>query len=87
MQQRPTSFPIGETVRRLRTGQGKSQETLAGLAGISTRTLAGIEKGDHDDALVWLAGLANALNVDVADLLALYEGSLFTPSSPIKRKN
>jgi transcriptional regulator with XRE-family HTH domain len=86
MQQRPTSFPIGETVRRLRTGQGKSQETLAGLAGISTRTLAGIEKGDHDDALVWLAGLANALNVDIADLLALYEGSLFTPSSPIKRK-
>jgi transcriptional regulator with XRE-family HTH domain len=67
MQQRPTSFPIGETVRRLRTGQGKSQETLAGLAGISTRTLAGIEKGDHDDALVWLAGLANALNVDIAD--------------------
>jgi transcriptional regulator with XRE-family HTH domain len=87
MKQRPTSFPIGETVRRLRTGQGKSQETLAGLAGISTRTLAGIEKGDHDDALVWLAGLANALDVDIADLLALHEGSWPAASSPIKRKS
>jgi transcriptional regulator with XRE-family HTH domain len=82
--QKPTSFPIGETVRRLRNQQEKSQEVLAALAGISPRMLAGIEKGDHDGSIDWLAGLAYALDVEITDLLSL-QGAPASASSSIRR--
>ena len=63
---------IGQRVRRIRKARGKSQEVIAGLAGISPPTLSRIENGKHPlDSLSQLVGLANALEIPPSDLTRL----------------
>jgi DNA-binding XRE family transcriptional regulator len=55
---------IGQRVLRIRKARGKTQEVIAGLAGISPPTLSRIENGKHPlDSLSQLVGLANALGI------------------------
>jgi transcriptional regulator with XRE-family HTH domain len=63
---------IGQRVLRIRKARGKTQEVIAGLAGISPPTLSRIENGKHPlDSLSQLVGLANALEIPPSDLTRL----------------
>jgi transcriptional regulator with XRE-family HTH domain len=63
---------IGQRVLRIRKARGKTQEVIAGLAGISPPTLSRIENGKHPlDSLSQLVGLANALGISPSDLTRL----------------
>ncbi len=64
-----SGFPIGERVSFYRRRRGKSQEVLAGLAGITTSYLSQIERGHKIPTVGVLRGLARVLNVPVSALL------------------
>lgn len=49
-------------IRKLRTKQRMSQETLAGLSGLSQRYIGGIERGTENFTVESLEKIANALN-------------------------
>ncbi len=60
---------IGRNVRRFRAAAALTQEALAGKTGLSSVYLSGIERGRRNPSAIVLAELAQALNVDVRDLL------------------
>lgn len=66
---------IGVRLHRLRTERGLSQERLAAAASITTFTYRKLEKGESNPGtpanprLRTLIGLAEVLDVEVADLL------------------
>lgn len=74
---------LGQTLRRLRSERGLSQETLAHRAGITKNQVQLLEAGRASGSLAkpgmsnprmaTLSGLADALGVTVADLLAAGE--------------
>jgi transcriptional regulator with XRE-family HTH domain len=62
---------VGRNVRRLRQAQvGLSQEKLAVDAGIDLTYLGGIERGRRNPSLLVMARIADALGVELAELLA-----------------
>jgi transcriptional regulator with XRE-family HTH domain len=62
----------GDEVRRLRLARGLSQEELAHRAGMSTKTVARIEKGsDHEHRGSTYRRLAEALDVPPERLLGI----------------
>lgn len=75
-----SAIRLGESVRRLRTEQGLSQESLAYQAGITKNQLQLIEFGKASGAtdrpgpsnpkMSTLSGLASILNITAAQLLA-----------------
>lgn len=60
---------IGMKVRSLRTKKGWSQRMLADHAQIEQAHLARLETGQIEPGVLVLERIANALEVDVADLL------------------
>ena len=63
---------VGRRVLLIRKARGKSQEVIAGLAGISGPTLSRIENGQHAlDSLSQIVGLANALQISPSELTTL----------------
>lgn len=66
---------IAENLRRLRKERGLSQETMAELAEFHRTYVSQLERCITNISLDGLERLANALNVDVLDLLALIEES------------
>ena len=74
-----SAHKLGRTLRRLREQRGMTQESLAYQAGLTKNTMqlleAGRASGRQDSAapsnprLSSLAGLAEALNISVSDLL------------------
>ena len=60
---------VARHVRRLRAARGLTQEALAGMAGVAARHLQRIEAGGMNPTLETLARLADALGVDVGDLV------------------
>lgn len=60
---------VGNAIRELRKQQGISQESLALSAGIDRSYLGGIERGEHNIALVNLIKVCNALNIKLLDLV------------------
>ena len=61
---------LGKTIRGLRLETGLSQEALADEIGIDRSYMGGIERGEHNVALVNLVKIAQALNITTAELLA-----------------
>ena len=61
-------------IREKRKAMGLTQEQLAELAGVSTNFLARMEMSDRTPSLSTLSRLANALRVQVADLLTSSSG-------------
>jgi transcriptional regulator with XRE-family HTH domain len=62
---------VGRNVRRLRQAQvGLSQEKLAVDAGIDLTYLGGIERGRRNPSLLVMARIAEALGVELVELLA-----------------
>jgi transcriptional regulator with XRE-family HTH domain len=65
----PVLRALGSAVRDLRIQSGYSQEELAGLAGIDRSYMGGIERGEHNVALINIQKIADALDLSVSDLL------------------
>lgn len=59
----------GERIAATRRREGLRQDELAELAGVSTSTLALIERGKQSPRLSLVADLAKALGVETMDLV------------------
>lgn len=62
--------PVASNLRRLRTAQEVTIETLARTSGVSVRTIKYIESGEGNPRLSIIEALAAALSVPVTDLLS-----------------
>jgi transcriptional regulator with XRE-family HTH domain len=65
----PALIAFGEVVRSLRLEQGISQEALADAAGIDRSYMGGIERGEHNVALINIQRIAIALDTPISDLM------------------
>jgi transcriptional regulator with XRE-family HTH domain len=65
----PALVAFGVAVRSMRLSQGISQEALADAAGIDRSYMGGIERGEHNVALINLQRIATALDTTVAGLM------------------
>ncbi|MGH3688371.1 MAG: helix-turn-helix domain-containing protein [Pseudonocardiaceae bacterium] len=66
------ALTIGKRLRQIRKDRDKSQEVIAGLAGISAPTLSRIENGKQAlDSLSQIVGLAEALEIAPSELMRL----------------
>lgn len=59
---------VGKRVRRLRVGQGKTQQQLAAAAKVSTPLVSQVERGVSPASPAFKSAVARALGVTVADL-------------------
>ena len=60
---------IGAAIRAKRKALGLAQETLAHAAGIDRSYMGGIERGEHNVALVNLVKISAALGATLAQLM------------------
>lgn len=60
---------FGSLVRKLRTERGLTQEALAERTELSVSYIGFIERGENVPTLTIVVNLAEALNVDAADLV------------------
>lgn len=65
----PTLVALGEAIRRVRVETEVSQEKLALDAGLDRSYMGGIERGEHNVAIVNLTKIAAALGVKPSELL------------------
>jgi transcriptional regulator with XRE-family HTH domain len=61
---------LGLAIKELRLELGLSQETLAFEAGIDRSYIGGIERGEHNLALINLIKIAQTLGVTSSELLS-----------------
>jgi transcriptional regulator with XRE-family HTH domain len=61
---------FGNAVRRARKAKGLSQEKLAQIAGLDRTYISGLERGVRNPALSTQERIAQALDVQLAALLA-----------------
>ncbi len=59
---------LGMAIRDLRLKAGLSQEAFADEVGIDRSYIGGIERGEHNVALINLLKIASALNMSLAQL-------------------
>jgi len=60
---------FGSAVRSIRLDKGISQETLADLAGIDRSYMGGVERGEHNIALINIKKITDALEVSVSSVM------------------
>lgn len=65
----PALVSLGAAIRAARQTHGLSQEALAEIAGIDRSYMGGIERGEHNLAIMNLLKIADALGVKVSTLL------------------
>ena len=65
----PALVALGEAIRAVRVRSGISQELLALNAGLDRSYMGGIERGEHNVAIVNLVKIAAALGVRPSELL------------------
>jgi transcriptional regulator with XRE-family HTH domain len=61
---------LGRAIRVLRLETGISQEALAEEAGIDRSYIGGIERGEHNIALINIVKIAKSLKTTTSELLA-----------------
>ncbi|HYW55782.1 MAG TPA: helix-turn-helix transcriptional regulator [Polaromonas sp.] len=66
----PILTALGDAIRRTRAAKDLSQEALADLAGLDRSYMGGIERGEHNVAVINLSKIAEALGVRPSKLLA-----------------
>jgi transcriptional regulator with XRE-family HTH domain len=64
----PVLIALGKSIRDTRERKGLSQESVALLSGIDRSYLGGVERGEHNIALINIAKIATALEVQLKDL-------------------
>ncbi|MEQ1765874.1 MAG: helix-turn-helix transcriptional regulator, partial [Methylotenera sp.] len=65
----PALVGLGAILRAERKAQGMSQEALADRADIDRSYMGGIERGEHNVAIINLLKIANALGIKASVLL------------------
>lgn len=65
----PELIVLGMVIRQKRTLLGFSQEAFADAAGIDRSYLGGIERGEHNFAMINLFKIAKALEISTSELL------------------
>jgi transcriptional regulator with XRE-family HTH domain len=65
----PELIAFGETVRSVRLDKGISQEALAELAGIDRSYMGGIERGEHNIALINIKRISDALEMSISAVM------------------
>jgi len=65
----PALVGLGKAVRAARKAKGLSQEALAEIAGIDRSYMGGIERGEHNLAIMNLLKIADALGVKASSLM------------------
>jgi transcriptional regulator with XRE-family HTH domain len=60
---------LGAVIREIRLALDLSQEALANEVGIDRSYMGGIERGEHNLALINLIKIANTLNLSATELL------------------
>ena len=66
----PALISLGAAIRAKRKAKSLSQEALAELADIDRSYMGGIERGEHNVAIMNLIKIANALEVKTSVLLS-----------------
>lgn len=66
---------FGRRLAELRRRKGWSQETLSLESGVERSCLGGVERGQHDVALLNICRLAEALDVPAGELFAFSEAA------------
>ena len=61
---------LGQAIKELRLELGFSQELLAFEAGIDRSYIGGIERGEHNLALINLIKIAQTLGITLSELLS-----------------
>ncbi len=65
----PVLVAIGQAIRELRAEIGLSQEALAHEADVDRSYMGGIERGEHNVAIVNLLRISRCLRVSLSELL------------------
>ena len=65
----PLLIALGAVIRAERLAQGLSQEALADKANIDRSYMGGIERGEHNVAIMNLLKIADALDVKLSKFL------------------
>ncbi|MCV6596458.1 MAG: helix-turn-helix transcriptional regulator [Mangrovicoccus sp.] len=71
MRNRFTADDFGNNLRSARKAQGYSQESFAHAVDLDRTYIGGIERGERNPGLKTVIKIADALNLDVADLFRL----------------
>ena len=64
---------LGKAIRTKRKNLNMPQEALALEAGIDRSYLGGIERGEHNVAIINLSKIANSLGIKLSELIAGFE--------------
>jgi DNA-binding XRE family transcriptional regulator len=64
----PVLVALGNTIRQIRLKKGYSQESVALACELDRSYFGGIERGEHNVAVINLEKIATALDVDIRDL-------------------
>lgn len=67
----PVLISLGDAIRAARKQLDMSQEALAAEAGLDRAYVSGIERGEHNVAVMNLSKIAKALDVTLKDLMGL----------------
>lgn len=65
----PALVAFGSAVRELRLSRNLSQEAFADLAGLDRSYTGGIERGEHNVALINIQRIAKALDIKITTLM------------------
>ncbi len=65
----PELAALGKAIRKVRLDLGLSQEGLANQVGLDRSYMGGIERGEHNVALVNIVKIAEALEIKASALL------------------
>jgi len=65
----PALMAVGSAIRALRLEKNMSQEALAHEAGIDRSYMGGIERGEHNIAIINLLRICWCLDLSASDLL------------------
>jgi transcriptional regulator with XRE-family HTH domain len=64
----PVLIALGMTIRQIRLKKGYSQESVALASDLDRSYFGGIERGEHNVAVINLEKIAIALDVSIKDL-------------------
>ena len=64
----PVLRALGKTIRQIRLKKGYSQESVALASDLDRSYFGGIERGEHNVAVINLQKIAKALDVDIREL-------------------
>lgn len=64
----PVLVNLGKTIRSIRERKGLSQESAALISGLDRSYFGGVERGEHNIALINIEKIAIALEISLKDL-------------------